>query len=58
MPGAGSGTGVPETEDETILNALGQALAQSMRDAGFSPEEFAFVQRGLRDGLRTGTIVR
>lgn len=51
MPGAGSGTGVPETEDQKILNALGQALAQSMGDAGFSPEEFAFVQRGLGDAV-------
>ena len=42
---------MPETEDQMILNALGQALAQSIGDAGFSPEEFAFVQRGLSDAV-------
>ena len=54
LPGAGSSgdlTDVPETEDQMILNALGQALSQSIGDAGFSPEEFAFVQRGLRDAV-------
>ena len=54
MPGAGSAgatTDVPETEDQMILNALGQALAQSIGDAGFSAEEFAFVQRGLSDAV-------
>ena len=43
--------GVPETEDQKILNALGQALAQSVGSAGFSEEEFAYVQRGLRDAV-------
>ena len=54
LPGAGSSgdlTDVPETEDQMILNALGQALSQSIGDAGFSPEEFAFVQRGLSDAV-------
>ena len=54
MPDAGSAgeiTGVPETEDQKILNALGQALAQSVGNAGLSAEEFAFVQRGLRDAV-------
>ena len=54
MPDAGSAgdiTGVPETEDQKILNALGQALAQSVGAAGFSAEEFVFVQRGLSDAV-------
>ncbi len=44
-------SGVPETEDQKILNALGQALAQSVGEAGFSEEELAFVQRGLNDAV-------
>ena len=48
---AGGITGVPETEDQKILNALGQALAQSVGDAGLSAEEFAFVQRDLSDAV-------
>ncbi len=54
VPDAGSAgdiTDVPETEDQRTLNALGQALAQSIGDAGFSAEEFAFVQRGLSDAV-------
>ena len=54
MPDAGAAgdiTAVPETEDQKILNALGQALAQSVGDAGFSVEELAFVQRGLSDAV-------
>ena len=53
MPNAGSGeiTGVPETEDQKILNALGQALAQSVGPAGLSAEELAFAQRGLSDAV-------
>ena len=47
----GAGGGVPETEDQKILNALGQALAQSVGSADFSEEEFAYVQRGLRDAV-------
>ena len=39
----------PETEDQKTLNALGQALAQNIGGAGLSPEELAFVQRGLSD---------
>ena len=41
--------GVPETEDQKILNALGQALATNVVDAGLSAEELEFVQRGMRD---------
>ena len=48
---AGAGTDVPETEDQMILNALGQALAQSIGNSGLSAEEFAFVQRGLGDAV-------
>lgn len=48
---AGGTTGVPETEDQKILNALGQALAQSVGDAGLSAEELVFVQRGLSDAV-------
>ena len=54
MPDAGSGgdiIGVPETEEQKILNALGQALAPSVGDAGLSAEELAFVQRGLSDAV-------
>ena len=53
MPDAGSGeiTSVPETEDQKILNALGQALAQSVGPASLSAEELAFVQRGLSDAV-------
>ena len=41
--------GVPETEEQKILNALGQALAQNVADAGLTAEELSFVQRGLSD---------
>jgi FKBP-type peptidyl-prolyl cis-trans isomerase FkpA len=43
--------GVPETEDQKILNALGQALAQNVVGSGFTPEDLAFVQRGLTDAI-------
>ena len=46
-----SGGGVPETEDQKILNALGQALAQNLVGAGLSADELAFVQRGLSDAV-------
>ena len=54
MPGAGpapSGAtgGEPETEDQKILNAWGQALGQNVVPAGLSADELAFVQRGLSD---------
>ena len=58
VPAAGSGggslgatAGVPETEDQKILNALGQALAQNVVGNGFSAEDFAFIQRGLSDAV-------
>ena len=47
----GATGGLPETEDQKILNALGQALAQNVASAGFSAEELAFVVRGLRDAI-------
>ena len=47
----GATAGVPETEDQKILNALGQALAQNVANAGFSAEDLAFVQRGLSDAV-------
>lgn len=47
----GATSGVPETEDQKILNALGQALAQNVVSAGLSPEDLAFVQRGLSDAV-------
>ena len=43
--------GVPETEDQKILNALGQALGQNVISAGLSADELAFVQRGLSDAI-------
>ena len=49
MPGATGG--VPETEEEKILNALGQALSQNVVGAGLSEEELAFVQRGFSDAV-------
>ena len=54
MPGAGSASssatgGAPETEDQRILNALGQALGQRIVNAGLSADELTFVQRGLSD---------
>ncbi len=62
MPGAGSGTGstaapsgasagAPETDDQKILNALGQALSQNLLPANLSAEELAFVQRGMSDAV-------
>ena len=50
-PAAGTTGDVPETEDQRILNALGQALAQNVTPAGFSAEELAYVQRGLSDAV-------
>ncbi len=57
--GAGSGGsssapisgGVPETDDQRILNALGQALAQNLMPAGLTADELAYVQRGLSDAV-------
>ena len=56
MPGAGSTSaslsatgGAPETEDQKILSAVGQALGQNIAPAGLSEDELAFVQRGLSD---------
>ena len=56
VPGAGSGSssatgGAPETEDQMILNALGQALGQNIAPASLSADELAFVQRGLSDAV-------
>ena len=45
------GGDVPDTEDQKILNALGQALSQNLVGAGFSADELAFVQRGLSDAV-------
>ncbi len=50
VPTTASG-GAPETEDQKILNALGQALAQNLVLAGLSADELAFVQRGLSDAV-------
>ena len=41
--------GAPETEDQKILNALGQALGQNIGPAGLSADELESVQRGLSD---------
>lgn len=56
VPGAGSSSaassvtgGAPETQDQRILNAMGQALGQNLASAGLSADELAFVQRGLSD---------
>ncbi len=43
--------GAPDTDDQKILNALGQALAQSLLPANLSADELAFVQRGLSDAV-------
>ena len=48
---AGASGGVPETEEQKILNALGQALSQNLLSANLSEEELAFVQRGLSDAV-------
>lgn len=48
---SGATGGVPETEEEKILNALGQALSQNVVGAGLSEEELAFVQRGFSDAV-------
>ncbi len=48
-PSSFTSGGVPETEEQKVLNALGQALAQDVVDAGLTAEELAFVQRGLSD---------
>lgn len=53
-PGAGptsATSGAPDTDEEKILNALGQALAQNVVPAGLSADELAFVQRGLSDAV-------
>ena len=46
---SGTGDGVPETEDQKILNALGQALGRNIASAGLSAEELTYVSRGLTD---------
>ena len=52
MPGPSGATGgEPETEDQKILNALGQALGQNVVPANLSADELAFVQRGLSDAV-------
>ncbi len=43
--------GAPETDDQKVLNALGQALAQNLLPANLSADELAFVQRGLSDAV-------
>ncbi|MEO2198856.1 MAG: FKBP-type peptidyl-prolyl cis-trans isomerase, partial [bacterium] len=57
-PGADSGSmsstatgGAPDTDDQKILNALGQALSQNLLPANLSADELAFVQRGLSDAV-------
>jgi FKBP-type peptidyl-prolyl cis-trans isomerase len=47
----GAPNATPETEDQKILNALGQALAQNALGADLSEEELGFVQRGLTDAI-------
>ena len=47
----GSAGGVPATDDQKILNALGQALGQNVVSAGLSADELAFVLRGLEDAV-------
>ena len=46
-----SSSSIPSTEEEKILNALGQALAQNVLGAGLSDAELDFVQRGLADTI-------
>ncbi len=43
--------GAPDTDDQKILNALGQALSQNLLPANLSADELAFVQRGLSDAV-------
>lgn len=50
-PADSASGGVPETDDQRILNALGQALGQNVVPAGLSVEELEFVQRGLTDAV-------
>ena len=49
VPSSFTSGGVPETEEQKVLNALGQVLAQNVVGAGLTAEELAFVQRGLSD---------
>tara|TARA_B100000686_G_scaffold340418_1_gene416073 strand:+ start:156 stop:893 length:738 start_codon:yes stop_codon:yes gene_type:complete len=51
MDSSGATGTTPETEDQRILNALGQALAQNVLGADLSEEELEFVQRGLADAV-------
>ena len=51
MDSSGATGATPETEDQRILNALGQALAQNVLGADLSEEELEFVQRGLADAV-------
>lgn len=48
---SGASGGVPETEEQKILNAVGQALSENLLPANLSEEEVAFVQRGLSDAV-------
>jgi len=48
---SGASGGVPETDEQRILNALGQALSQNLLPANLSEEELAFVQRGMSDAV-------
>ena len=50
-PASSATGGAPETEDQKILNALGQALGQNIAAAGLSADELTFVQRGLNDAV-------
>jgi FKBP-type peptidyl-prolyl cis-trans isomerase len=43
--------GAPGTDDQKILNAVGQSLAQNLLPADLSADELAFVQRGLSDAV-------
>jgi FKBP-type peptidyl-prolyl cis-trans isomerase FkpA len=46
---AGQTASAPETEDQKVLYALGQALGQNIKDAGLSEQELASVILGLND---------
>ena len=48
---ASANSSAPETDDQKILNALGQALAQNVVEADLTAEELAFLQRGLADAV-------
>ncbi len=48
---SGATGGAPATDDQKILNALGQALSQNLLPANLSEDELAFVQRGMSDAV-------